>query len=194
MLPRGLARTVGLAGLGALALAGLALAIFSIQGGDRTVSLTGLARHVGLPDLLDRIGAWLARLEDGSAVEWWSILGGALAIAVGLVLVAAALWPRLTRTSTVSDGPQGRLAIGRSALKQKAERAALGAGATSASVAFRRRPGRPALLRVAATRPASATAETIDPTVGRAVDDAVHEVDVRPRVHVTAGRGPRRVQ
>lgn len=194
MLPRGLARTVGFAGLGALALVGLALAVFSVQGGDGPVSLTGLARHVGLPDLLDRIGSWLARLEDGSQVEWWSILGGSVAIAVGALLVASALWPRLVRTSTVADGAEGRLAVGRGALKQKAERAALGAGATSANAAFRRRVGRPALLRVTATRPASAAAETIDPTVDRAVVDAVQAVDVRPRVRVSAGRGPRRVR
>ncbi|MEZ5101626.1 MAG: hypothetical protein R3C15_17865 [Thermoleophilia bacterium] len=189
---RGLARTVGVVLLAALALVGLGVAVFCLQDGDREVSLTALARYVELPALLDAIGGWLGRLEDSSDVEWWSVLGGASAILVGLVLLGSALRRHRQRAVTVADGPHGRLAVGRSALREAAETAAMDAGATGARARLRRRRLRADLLDVRATHPPAEAAQPTRASVEAGVEDVAAEVEAEPRVEVTAGgRGER---
>ncbi|MBA2255730.1 MAG: hypothetical protein H0W05_00810, partial [Thermoleophilaceae bacterium] len=100
LLLQGLARLVTLLLLSALALAGLALAVFSIGSGEATVSLPGLAELIGLHVLRDRVGELLAMVEDGGSVEAVPALAGVGAVALGCLLLVGAFGSRRERLVT----------------------------------------------------------------------------------------------
>ena len=111
-----LARLVTFLLLVALALAGLALAVFSIGGGTDTVSLPGLADLIGLDVLRDRVGDLLTTVEDGGAIEVVPALAGLGAVALGILLLVGAFGSRRERLVTLPHDGDGELAARRRAL------------------------------------------------------------------------------
>jgi hypothetical protein len=101
LLFQAIARAVTFLLLALLALAGLALAIFSIGPGESDVSLPGLADLIALDELRDRVGELFASVEDGDEVEVVPALAGLGAIAVGCLLIVGALGSRRERLVTL---------------------------------------------------------------------------------------------
>lgn len=120
LLLRGLARLVGVLLMALLALVGLAAAVFSIQGGESTLSLPQLASLLHLPELERSTGTLLRGLEANGPVAQASALAGVGAMVAGLALLAGVLVPRRERLVEIEDGDGGSLAARRSALRQVA--------------------------------------------------------------------------
>jgi len=192
---RALSRLAALCLCAALALSGLALAIFAI-GGDGTISLPALARDLRMPDLFDAVGERLRRLELGERpVAWLTLLVGAAAILAGLALLAGVLLRRRERLFVLEQSEQGRLAARRQTLAQLvAALAEQAQGVTRAKVRLRpRHRGHGGRLTVSASRSMSASdAEAVDRTT-QAIAPLTEPFALRTRVRAHAGTGPRRV-
>jgi hypothetical protein len=201
LLARALVRIVAFALLALLAVAGLLAAIFCIQGGTGTLSLTRLAEVAGLPELRDEAGTLLGALEAPGPLAVASALAGLAAMLAGLVLLAGVLVPRrerlvgLPRESGEGNGTPGTLDARRRALAQVAvalaEQAQGVTGATARARSRRRGGGR---LRVTATR----TAPSDDDDVADAVTERLAELTgpfaLEARVRTRAGERGSRVQ
>ncbi len=109
LLLQALARLVTFLLLVALALAGLALAVFSIGGGEATVSLPGLAELIRLDVLRDSVGDLLATVEDGGSVATVPALAGAGAVVLGCLLLLGAFGSRRERLVTLPHEGDGAL-------------------------------------------------------------------------------------
>ena len=192
---RALARLVTLVLLVALALAGLAVAVFSIGGPDDPLGLGALAEYVRLPELEDEVGGWLGQLEEDGALARRSALGGLCAVTAGLLLVATVI-PRRERLVVLERSEAGELRARRRPLAQAAEALAereRGVTAVKARVRPRRlrRGGR---LHVRASRRRDVPAQEVRDTVSRALAPLASEFDVRPRVQSRLGEGGERVE
>lgn len=112
LLARLLARLLGIALVALLALAGLAAAVFGIQGGHRTLSLAALAGHLRLPQLRADTGRFLTQLTAPGPVALVAAVCGAGAVLLGLVLLLGA-WtrprPRRIVLARTTDGSLGAL-------------------------------------------------------------------------------------
>jgi hypothetical protein len=164
-----------------------------VQGGSETLSLSGLADLLRLPELRDEVGDWLGALEADGPVALLSLLGGLIAMLAGLALLAGVLVPRRERLVTLERTPTGTLAARRRALAAAAGMLAEQArGVTAARVRARPRRTSGATLRVRARR-----TRPTDPRVARtAVEDQLRPLTdpfgLRSRVQVRlGGRGPR---
>lgn len=115
LLLRALAALVGFLLLIVLAAAGLAAALFSIQAGDGTLSLSHLAGLLALDELRDGVGGWLGDLEGGGPVAAAAALSGAGAVLLGLGLLVGALIPRRERLLIIERSPKGVLGAKRRA-------------------------------------------------------------------------------
>lgn len=121
ILLRALARLVTFLLLSILAVCGLAIAVFSI-GGVRSgnFNLPGLARLVHLGGLRDQVGELLHDLEGPGSVAGITALCGAGAVALGLLLLVGALWPRRERLVILDRSEGGTLAARRRVLSRVA--------------------------------------------------------------------------
>jgi hypothetical protein len=117
---RALVRLVSFVLLALLALAGLAAAVFSIEGGSTGLSIPGLAADLHLPQLRVRVGDFLGQLEAAGPVALMSLVGGLIAIAAGLALLAGALMPRRERLVQLESNEHGTLNARRRPLAQVA--------------------------------------------------------------------------
>ncbi len=117
-LTRWLTRLVGILLIVALALVGLAAAVFCLQGGHGTVSLPGLASDLHLSALRHSVGTYLQGLQSSGPVAIVSALAGAGAVLLGLVLLAGALVAQRERPVVLIQDEQGQIAIRRRALAQ----------------------------------------------------------------------------
>jgi hypothetical protein len=120
LLARALVRLVSFVLLIVLALAGLALAVFSISTGTTGPSLGGLADVLSLASLRDTVGSWFAQLEASGSVAATAALCGLGAMLLGLVLLLGVLVPRRERLVTLDSGDQGVLAARRRPLARAA--------------------------------------------------------------------------
>ena len=120
LLLQALARLVTFLLLVLLALAGLALAVFSIGGGEATVSLPGLADLIGLDVLRDRVGDLLANVEDGGSAATVPALAGLGAVALGCLLLVGAFGSRRERLVSLPHEGDGALGARRRPLGQMA--------------------------------------------------------------------------
>jgi hypothetical protein len=193
LLLRALVKLLAFLLLVALALLGLAAAVFCLQGGSETLSLTKLAELLRLPELRDEVGDLLRALEADGPVALLSLLGGLIAMLAGLALLAGVLVPRRERLVTLEAAPAGALAARRRALAAAAGMLAEQArGVTAARVRTRPRRTSGGTLRVRAQRTRST-----DPAAARAaVEDQLRPLadpfKLRSRVRVRfGGRGPR---
>ncbi len=157
LILRFLARVLTFVLLVVLALVGLAVAVFCVQGGDGTLSPAGLADLVRLPDLRDEVAGLLATVEAGGPVAALTALCGAGAVLVGLALIVGATASRRERLVTASRGGPGALTAKRRILASVAAALAeQSSGVTDAKGrirARRRRPGGVLRLKLEHTRP-----------------------------------------
>lgn len=120
LVARGLARVIALALSTALAVVGLAVALFSIQGGSSTVSLPSLVGYVRLDDLHAAIGVFLADLEGEGPIAKVAALAGTGAVLVGLLLVFGVLGRRRERRIMIRNDDEGTVAARPRAISQAA--------------------------------------------------------------------------
>jgi hypothetical protein len=118
---RALVRLTALVLSAAIAVAGLAVAVFSIQGDSSTLSLPNLADIAALDELSARAGRFLTALErDGPAAKV-AALAGAGAVLLGLVLLSGVLARRRERLVVLRRDAGGRIAARPRALGHAAE-------------------------------------------------------------------------
>lgn len=189
-LARALTRLIALVVLVALALAGLAAAVFCIEGADGTLSLPSLASDLHLADLRDSVGSFLGSLEGHGPVAVVAALSGAGAVLLGAVMLIGALMPGRERLVTLSDGDDGVIAARRRALGQAvtalAEQPRVVLGARARVRPSRRDAG--GRLRVRADRdPETADREAVD-AVAAALQPLTGALSLHPRVRTRARR------
>lgn len=107
---RVLARLLALILTMALAIAGLAVAVFSVQGDSSTLSLPSLAHRVRLDALRADVGAWLAHLQADGPIAKIAALAGAATVILGLVLLFGVLGRRRERLVVIRSDDDGRIA------------------------------------------------------------------------------------
>jgi hypothetical protein len=120
LVARGLARLIALVLTTMLAVAGLAVAVFSVQGDRSTLSLPGLAGHVRLDDLLASVGKFLADLEAAGPTAKVAALAGAGTVVIGLLLLFGVLGRTRERLVVIRTDDAGTIAARRRALAQAA--------------------------------------------------------------------------
>jgi Family of unknown function (DUF6286) len=168
LFARLLARVVCFVALLALAIAGLALAVFCIGTGTSGPSLADLAHLLHLASFRTTMGEWLADLEAPGSVATIAGLCGIGALLLGLLLLAGLLVPRRERLVTLAHEKNGTLAARRRPLAQVATSLVEQVrGVTDARVRVRarRRGGGRLAVRASRTRP----------TEPREVQQAVNE-------------------
>lgn len=181
---RALARLAGTLVLAVLAVGGLAVAVFSLGGGDGDLSLPGLARLVELPGLEDETTRLLGAVEAGGPVALSTALAAAGAIALGLVLLTGALVPPRERLVRLGDGLRARRRPLASALAQLASQAP---GAQRAKVRVRPRrcrDGGRARVRVAHAR--SRAGADVQAAAEQQLATVTSAFALRPRVRARA--------
>ena len=190
LLLRALARLVAFVLLVALALVGLFVAVFSIQGGDGPLSLPGLAEHVRLPSLEDTVGEYLAQLEVDGPLAKRSALAGAGAVLAGLLLLLGVLVPRRERLVTFDGGDAGRIGARRRPLAALAEALAEQTrGVTEAKARVRPRGRlRSGRLHVTASHPRDYQDREIEERVLSAVSPLLEASALKPRVAARMGK------
>jgi hypothetical protein len=190
---RNLARLLVFVVLVAIALAGLAAAIFCIGNGD-SFSLSALAGYLQLPELRDLVGGWLDDLEADGVTAWWTVLGGACAMLVGLLLLVGLLAPRRERLVQLDTTEVGRLATRRRPLARAAEALALQQrGVTKVRARVRTsRWGRGKLMLRTSRRRDVDPAE-VESRAGEAVKPLAEAFHLRLRVRSRQGEGAARV-
>jgi Family of unknown function (DUF6286) len=196
LLLRALARLVAFLLLAALALTGLAIALFSIQGGDKPLSLPALASHVQVSEAEETVGEYLGQLEADGSLAKVSALAGAGAVAAGMLLLVGVLAPRRERLVVLERGKAGQLGARRRALAGVAEALAEQArGVTEAKAHVRPRGRlRSGRLRVSVSHPRAHADREIEERVRSAVSPLVDSSGLKPRVHATTGKRGARVE
>jgi hypothetical protein len=107
---RGLARLLALVLTTTLAVAGLVVAVFSVEGDSATLSLPGLVRRARLDDLHARVGVFLAQLEAPGPIAKVAALAGAGAVLLGLLLLFGVLVRKRERLVVVRSDRDGTIA------------------------------------------------------------------------------------
>lgn len=140
ILLRGLVRLLGFLLLVVLAVTGLAVTVFCIQGGESGLSLPALAETLRLHELRDNVESLLSELEDTGPLDLLPALLGLGLIALALALLVGVFVPTRERLVSAKSG-DGRLAARRRALGQVAGALAeRGGGVTS--IKAKVKPGR----------------------------------------------------
>jgi hypothetical protein len=115
-----IARLIALVLSATLAVAGLAVAVFSAQGGTSLLSLPSLARHLRLDDLRVSAGILLADLQAGGPVAKVAALAGAGAVVFGVLLLFGVLARVRERLVVLRSDDAGTVAARPRALGQAA--------------------------------------------------------------------------
>ena len=196
LLLRAVARFVALVLLVALALAGLAAAVFSIQGGDGPLSLPGLAAHTRLPEVEQTVGDYLGQLEADGPLAKLSALAGAGAVVAGVLLLLGVLAPRRKRLVIFDNGEAGRLGARRRTLAGVAETLAEQArGVTEAKARVRPRGRlRSGRLRVTVSHPRNYQDREVEERVLSAISPLVDSSGLKPRIEARVGTRGARVE
>ena len=196
LLLRALVRLVAFLLLVLLALAGLAAAVFSIQGGDTGLSLPALADLLSLDRLERTVGSWFSGLEGSGPSNEVEALPGLGAVLLGLLLLVGVLAPRRERLVTLRSTGDGDIAARRRALAQLATSLAESArGVTSARVKVKpRRTGNGGRLTVRADRPRSADEDAVEREVEERLEPVTGPFGLRARVTTRLGESGARVQ
>jgi hypothetical protein len=170
-LARAIARLIGFLLLVALAVAGLAAAVFCIGTGTSGPSLGRLASLVHAPELRDSLGGWLGQLEAPGSIAVVAALAGLGAMLLGLVLVIGVLVPRRERLVVLAHDDGGTLAARRRPLAQAAE--------------VRPRRTRGGRLRVRATRPRPADPGEVRAAVEHELNELTGPFALSTRIQIT---------
>jgi len=198
LLLRAVARLATFSLMLALTALGAAVALFSIQGDEQTLSLPALARHLQLPDLRRIVGDYLMSLEADGPTAWISVGAGAAAIVVGLLLLIGALAPRRERLLVLEeDGDGSRLAARRRPLTRIAGALAeQERGITQTKTRLRpsrwRRGGR---LRLTAFHSRNREPSDVEARASAAIEPVANAFALAARVRTRPGeRGKARVE
>ena len=195
LLLRAVVRVLTFLLLLALAIAGLAVAVFSLGSGSGDFSLPGLAGLIGLPELRDEVGTLLARLEAPGGTAAVAAACGLGAIALGTCLLLGALWPRRERLVLLERDEQGTVAARRRVLASVAGALAeQPRGVTEAKVRVRpgrRRGGR---LSVRAYHSRLHTSDDVRRREEAALAPLTEDLGMRASVRARLGDGGRRVE
>jgi hypothetical protein len=176
-----------------LAVAGLALAVFCIQGGDSGLSLPALAEALRLDELRDSVDSSLSELEDGG-LDLLALLIGLGVIALALALVLGVFVPTRERLVSVGSGDE-RLAARRRPLAQVARALAeRSEGVTSVKTKIKpgRRRGGKVKVRAECTRQTEARAARDD--IERELAPLSEGFQLKPKVRTRLGDRGSRVQ
>lgn len=185
VLLRAIARLVTFVLLLALALAGLALAVFAL-----TKASGGVGEFLRLPLIRDEVGAFLGALEGGQAPAA-ALLGGLLAMLAGIVLLIGALRRPPEGTLVFEQGSGGRLAARKRPLSQVASvLAGQVRGVTEPRVRVKpKRRGTGGRIEVRALHARTANAKELRRSVSEALTPLADARSVRVRVRPEPG-GP----
>jgi hypothetical protein len=196
LLLRAIARFVVLVLFVALALAGLTVAVFSIQGGERPLSLPGLAQHLRLPEVQESVGDYLDRLEAEGPLARRSALAGAGAVLAGVLLLLCVFAPRRERLVVLEDGEAGRLRAHRGTLAGVAETLAEQPRGVTEAKARVRPPGRlrSGRLQVRVSHPRNYERREVEERVISAVSPLADSSGLKPRVQANVGTRGERVE
>lgn len=196
VLARALARLLGLLLLAVLALAGLTVAVFSIQGGHGTLSLPGLAAGLHLTAVRTTVASSLHSLEDHGAIRVDVALWGAGALTLGVVILTGSLVAPRERLILIARNKNGTISARRRALSQAgvalAEEPRSVLGAKARARPWRRSPG--GLLRLRVEHPAHTTDREAKRIVVAALEPLTDSLPIRARVSARAARGARRAK
>jgi hypothetical protein len=121
IVARMIARLIALVLSATLAVAGLAVAVFSAQDDTSPLSLPSLARHLRLDDLRVSAGVLLADLQADGPVAKVAALAGAGAVVLGVLLLFGVLTRRRERLVVMRSDDAGTVAARPRALGQAAE-------------------------------------------------------------------------
>jgi hypothetical protein len=196
LLGRILARLLTFVLLVVLALAGAAVAVFSIGGGSGTFSLPGLADLVGLPALRDRVGDLLAAVEGGGGIATVTALSALGAVLLGLLMLIGTFAPRRERLVVLEQDDQGRLAARRRAIGHVASALAQqtrGVTATKVKVRPKRR-ARGGKLRVKASHPRTADPAQVRTETQSSLEPLTGAFGLSATVDPELGKAGKRVQ
>jgi hypothetical protein len=195
-LLRGLVRLLAFLLLVLLAVAGLAAAVFSIQGGEETLSLGNLASLLGLPEARDAIAGWLRRVPDPDGpVALVALLCGMGAMLLGLLLLLGLLAPRRERLVQLEQRGEGALVARRRPLAGAARALAEQArGVTGAKVSARPRRGGGGSLLVRAERTRGTDASSARTAIEQQLEPLTEPFRLRARVLTRVGGRGSRVQ
>ncbi|MDQ2761672.1 MAG: DUF6286 domain-containing protein [Actinomycetota bacterium] len=156
-----LVRLIGFLLALALCIIGLALAVFSIQGGKSGLSITHLAHLVHLPALRHDVDTFLTRMEASGPIAVVALASGVGAVIIGVLALVGVLVPTRERLLTLSSSGDEALLARRRALaalaRSLAERAD-GVSEAKVRVRVRRRGGGKLTVRAQHTRATDATA------------------------------------
>ena len=196
ILLRALARLITFVLLLALAVTGLVVAIFSIRGEDRPLSIPALAENLRLHDLRETVGDFLDQLEGPGGIALLSALCGLGALLLGLMLLAGALSSRKERLMVLEREGGTTLAARKRPLGQVAAalvEQAKGVTATKVKVKpkRRRKGGR---VEVTAIRTADATDGDVKQAASEALAPLTDDFGLRARVRPKLGEAGQRVQ
>jgi hypothetical protein len=117
---RALGRLIALVLSATLAVAGLAVAVFSAQGDTSPLSLPSLVTHLRLDELQVSAGVLLAHLQADGPVAKVAALVGAGAVMLGLLLLFGVLARRRQRLVVMRSDDDGTIAARPRALGQAA--------------------------------------------------------------------------
>ena len=197
LLLRVVARVAGAAAMLILALAGLGLALFCLDGFIRLGSARP-DRLLHLPAVRGDVGRFLTQVSAPGPTAALALLCGVGAMVLGILLLVGVVAPRRPRLVLLErDAQEGRLAARPTALREMAGALAASApGATAVTRPQLRRGGklRPNQLRVTVSR-----SRTHDPgQVERAIDERLQPLTepfgMRSHIRVRSAERGSRVQ
>lgn len=187
---RVIARLLAFVLLVGLALLGLAVAVFSIQGDSDTLSLPRLAEYLQLPALRSETGRWLEQLEEPGPVALASLGAGLAAIAAGCLLLAGMIVPPRERLLEVEEENEGRLEARKRAVAQAARSLAEPVrGVSAAKVRVRpRRRGCGGRMAVVADHPHTVGGSDVEERVREALVPLSEGFSLQTRVQARRGK------
>lgn len=187
LLLKALARVVEVLLMAAIALIGLGIGLYSLDG---AISL-GSARPdrlLHLPTFRHNVGHFLAQLAAPGPVAVLALLGGIAAVIVGLLLAVGLLGSRRERLLVIEDddGEGGLYARRRTIAQMAREETERAPGVTSTKRPTVRlaRSGRRGRLRVLAARGPDPDAETVDRAVHERLDPIAETLNLRTDIRV----------
>lgn len=196
ILLRALANLVQLLLLVLLSLLGLAVAVFTLRGGDKPLSIPALAENLRLPQLEGKVRDFLEALEAPGVTASLSALSGFAAMVLALMLLAGALRRRRERLVLLERSEEGTLAARRRPLGQVVGALAEQVrGVTQAKVKVRPRGrGTGGSIEVAASHPANAVSREVRERTADSLRIVTEPFRLRARVHARPGERGARVQ
>jgi hypothetical protein len=196
LLLRTLSRLVGMLLMLVLALAGLALALYCLDG----VFGLGSARPdrlLGLVSVRNRVGRFLDQLGVSGPTARLALLCGLAAMLLGVLLVVGTVRRRRSRVAILDTVGGGTLAARprplRAIARALAERADGATAVTRPKLALSRR-GRGGRLTVRASRARTSEENEVRSEIASRLEPVTEPFGLRPRIRVRIGEAGERVQ